>query len=544
MAQSVAIVGAGVSGLASIKCCLDEGLVPTCFERTDGIGGLWQFTETPQKGRLSVYRSVVSNTSKEMTCFSDFPFPKDCPNYLHHSALLEYLNAFAEHFHLLDYIRFKTTVRSIRKHPLFTATGQWIVDTETNGQCASAVFDAVMVCSGRYAELNLPLDSFPGIEDFKGQLFHSCEYRDERGLGGKNVVIVGAANSAGDIAVEISRVAAKVYLSTRSGTWVLSRVSDAGWPFDMVFTTRFNNLMEKLLPECIVSRRKTMIFGQWFDHTNYGLIPVKRPWVSITINDELPSCILRGAVVVKPNIKRFTETSAIFEDGTVAENIDVVIFATGYLSSFPFLEDSLCDASKSSCSLYKDIFPPHLETSTLAFIGFIALLGSILPAAELQARWVTRVFKGTCKLPPVSRMINEVAQRKNDQLKKGIPIDQDKVRRNFIPYMDEIGACIGVKPNIPLLFLLDPRLALAILFGPCTSYQYRLIGPGKWDEARSMILTQWDRVLQPMKTRIIDDSPKPALVPHWVTVLGLPTFLGAAILIFKYYYPSWLPKIK
>lgn len=44
MARRVAIVGAGVSGLASVKCCLEEGLQPTCFERSDDLGGLWRFT--------------------------------------------------------------------------------------------------------------------------------------------------------------------------------------------------------------------------------------------------------------------------------------------------------------------------------------------------------------------------------------------------------------------------------------------------------------------------------------------------------------------
>lgn len=44
MARRVAIVGAGASGLVSIRCCLQEGLEPTCFERTDDLGGLWRFT--------------------------------------------------------------------------------------------------------------------------------------------------------------------------------------------------------------------------------------------------------------------------------------------------------------------------------------------------------------------------------------------------------------------------------------------------------------------------------------------------------------------
>lgn len=118
----------------------------------------------------------------------------------------------------------------------------------------------------------------------------------------------------------------------------------------------------------------------------------------VIINDELPSCILCGSVIIKPNVKRFTETSAIFEDGTVEENIDVVIFTTGYAASFLFLEESVRNVCKSSTSLYKQVFPPHLQKPTLAFIGFISVTGSILPIVELQARWVTRVFNGKANL--------------------------------------------------------------------------------------------------------------------------------------------------
>lgn len=50
MPKKVAIVGAGVSGLTSTKCCLDEGLEPTCFESSDDIGGVWRFTVSWSKG--------------------------------------------------------------------------------------------------------------------------------------------------------------------------------------------------------------------------------------------------------------------------------------------------------------------------------------------------------------------------------------------------------------------------------------------------------------------------------------------------------------
>uniref|UniRef100_A0A8D2LAI8 Flavin-containing monooxygenase n=1 Tax=Varanus komodoensis TaxID=61221 RepID=A0A8D2LAI8_VARKO len=519
MVRRVAVVGAGVSGLASVKCCLDEGLEPTCFERSDGIGGVWRFTEIPEKGRTSVYRSVITNTSKEMTCFSDFPFPEDWPNYMHHSSLLQYLKDYAEQFHLLDHIHFQTTVCSIRKHPDFTATGQWLVCTETNGLLESAVFDAVMVCSGRYKDLNFPLGSFPGIENFKGRYMHSWEYRDPKGTEGKNVLVIGAGNTGGDVAVELSHTAAKVFLSTRTGTWVLSRISRAGWPFDMAFSTRLSGIIQKLLPaELILKRMLPRICNRWFNHENYGLVPSQRPWLSVIVNDELPSCILRGAVVVKPNVRRFTEAAAIFEDGTVEENIDLVVFATGYAASFPFLEESVHDVCKRSVSLYKQVFPPQLERPTLAFIGFIAVTGSILPAAELQARWVTRVFNGSNKLPTVKKMMRAVAKQEKELLKKNIP--SDKARSGYVVYMDDIASCFGVKPNMTLLFLSDPKLALSVLFGPCTSYQYRLNGPGKWHKAREKILTQWDRVLKPLKTRVVDASPRHPKAPCWLKVLA------------------------
>lgn len=44
MGKTVAIVGAGISGLAAIRCCLEEGLEPTCFERSNDVGGLWKFS--------------------------------------------------------------------------------------------------------------------------------------------------------------------------------------------------------------------------------------------------------------------------------------------------------------------------------------------------------------------------------------------------------------------------------------------------------------------------------------------------------------------
>lgn len=59
MAKKVAVIGAGVSGISSIKCCVDEDLEPTCFERSDGIGGLWKFTVRGSHPLISISHDLA-----------------------------------------------------------------------------------------------------------------------------------------------------------------------------------------------------------------------------------------------------------------------------------------------------------------------------------------------------------------------------------------------------------------------------------------------------------------------------------------------------
>nr|XP_054494169.1 dimethylaniline monooxygenase [N-oxide-forming] 4-like isoform X3 [Agelaius phoeniceus] len=477
-----------------------------------------------------------------MSCFSDFPFPEDFPNYLPHSLVLEYLRMYARHFDLLRHIRLQTTVLSVRKCPDFSTSGRWEVVTESRGVRESHVFDAVMVCTGHYQEPYLPLASFPGIESrFKGQYLHSWEYRDVQAFRGKRVLVLGIGNTGGDLSVELSRVAEKVFLSTRSHTWVVSRVSDHGFPLDMVSTTRFNSLLDWLLPSALTRRIKFRKFNSWFNHTNYGLASSKSSKFKMIINEELPFCLLSGTVVLKPNVKEFTESSAVFEDGTTEGNIDVVLFATGYNFSFPFLEESVGGTIHDNRSLYNCIFPPQLEQPTLAIIGLIQLTGSIMVGSEMQARWVTGVFAGWNKLPPPSRMMAEVLKRK--PAVKRNPSERENLKMSFISYVDKIAACAGVKPSVLRLLLTDPQLGLAIFFGPCSPYQYRLQGRGSWSGARAAILTQWQRSLRPLRTRMLGDSSSSSWGWSWMCLLALPAALTAAWLCSKHPQPGWSPRL-
>lgn len=72
---------------------------------------------------------------------------------------------------------------------------------------------------------------------------------------------------------------------------------------------------------------------------------------------------------------------------------------------------------------------------------------------------------------------------------------------DFVSYMDELAGLIGARPSLPWLFFTDYQLYRRVLWGPVTAYQYRLMGPGKWEGARTAIFTQFDRMNQALKTR-------------------------------------------
>ncbi|XP_076009748.1 dimethylaniline monooxygenase [N-oxide-forming] 2-like [Genypterus blacodes] len=524
MARRVAVIGGGSSGLVCIKSCVEEGLEPVCFESSDGIGGLWRFKESPDPDRGSIYHSLVVNTSKEMMCYSDFPMPADYPNYMPHSQLLQYFKLYAEHFDLLRYIQFQTTVKSVRQRADFACSGQWdVVTINSDGEEERQIFDGVLVCSGLYTRPYLPLQDFPGHEQFPGMCYHSWQYKDADALRGKRVVVVGIGNSGGDIAVEISRSAKKTFVSTRQGAWVLSRMSNGGLPLDMVMLTRFNKTLIQMLPKSITNWAAERALNHKCDHRFYGLMPKyrlldRRPLV----NDDLPLRILQGAVVLKTNLKGFQGSGVVFEDDTVEESIDAVVFCTGYHVNLPFLPPDLCEGPGGEFTLYKKVFVASLERPSLAIMGLFQAKGPILPIVELQARWAVRVFSGLSHLPPKEKMISDFEADRKRYMKTFRCPRKATLQVDNIPYMDFLAEEIGARPNILRLLLRDPGLGLKVFLGPCTPYQYRLTGSGRWAGAREAILTQWDRVAQPFRTRMVPEPEcrRPVLLSPWLLALS------------------------
>lgn len=290
-------------------------------------------------------------------------------------------------------------------------------------------------------------------------------------------------------------------MSTRSGSWIFPRVGPHGIPMDYALLRRYITLFQEFLPISISSKYIEIFFlNQKFNHDLYNLRPqyhvlCKDP----SVNDHLPSRLLTGSVILKKNIKYFTEKGVMFEGEDTITEVDAVIMATGYQWYFPFLEDDIVTTENDGrVNLYKCMWSPNLKHQTLAFIGFVLPFGPGFPLGEIQCRWVAQVFAGNLKLPSKEIMMEEVVKRHEENVKRYRPGDKMSIRVDFIPYMDDIASQFGAKPNLWKMLITDPVLFKACAFGPSLSYQYRLQGPHKWKGARNAILGANERMKTPL----------------------------------------------
>ena len=390
------MIGAGISGLTTVKMLRDYGIDVVCFEASDRIGGNWAF-DNPN-GSSSAYRSLHIDTSKHQLSFRDFPMPEEFPDFPHHSQIKQYLDDYAEAFDLLRSIEFETRVMHAERLP----EGGWELTTagaDGTGPTESHLFDALVVGNGHHWDPRFA--DFPG--EFTGEMIHSHAYIDPwtpLHLMDKRILVVGLGNSAADIAVELSSKVMRneVTLSTRSSAWIVPKYI-AGKPADKYFAT-FPYLPYSWQRK-VIQTMQPMSAGR---PESYGLPKPNHKFFEAhpTQSVELPLRLGSGDVTAKGDIERLDGRTVHFADGTSAE-FDVIIQATGYNTTFPFFDPEFLSADEHNhVPLYKRMFTPGVED--LAFVGFAQATPTLFPFVEAQARLVAAWAAGLYRTPPVEEM--------------------------------------------------------------------------------------------------------------------------------------------
>ncbi len=427
-AEEVCIIGAGSSGIVAAQVLKAQGVPFDCFEKGSQVGGNWRYEN--DNGMSSAYRSLHINTSRRVMAFKTLPMPDRFPDYPNHFQMAEYFDEYVDHFGLRELISFRTEVVGVEP-----VEGEWEVAVEdADGKRESRRYRSVVVANGHHWDPRWPEPAFAGAEDFDGEQVHAHHYREPDVLPGKRVLVLGIGNSAVDIAVESSRIADRTFLATRRGAYVLPKYIN-GKPIDEV-TNPFISMLPLSVQRFFTTR--ALGIASAADPTAYGLPKPDHKLFEAhpTVSSELLPRLGHGDIAVKPNIDRFVGGRTVrFVDGS-EEEIDLVVYCTGYKISFPFFRPEVFSAPDNRLPLYRRV--ASVDRAGLYFIGFIQPLGPIMPLAEAQCEWVADLLRERVSLPPAVEMRREIEDEERKMRKRFVASKRHTVEVDFYPYLREI----------------------------------------------------------------------------------------------------------
>src|SRR3954452_20199047 len=418
---SVALIGAGSSGIAVAKALHERGVPFDCFEASDRVGGNWVFGNS--NGMSAAYRDLHINTSRDRMEYSDFPMPKDYPDYPHHAQIASYFDAYVDHFGFRDKIQFRTKVERVAR----LDGGGYAVTTDDR---RTRRYDAVLVANGHHWDARWPEPAFEGSDTFEGEQIHAHSYVDNSIFEGRNAVVLGMGNSAMDIAVESSYVAENTYLAARRGAWIVPKYV-FGRPTDQL----------KNDPRVPFKIRQwfmhKLITSQTGDLTRYGLPEPDHKFGEAhpTVSGRILDRIQHGRVTPKPNIRRLDGRFVEFTDGSRVE-ADVIVYCTGYKITFPFFDEDFVSAPDNHIELFRRVFHPAYPD--LAFVGLLQPLGAIMPLAEAQGQWLADYLKGEYALPSQEEIAADIAADQKAMRKRYVASKRHTIQVDFDDYLFDL----------------------------------------------------------------------------------------------------------
>lgn len=314
----VLVIGAGQAGLATAHALRATRLSHLLLEAGDHAGGAWPH----------YYDSLTLFSPARFCSLPGLPMPGDPGRYPTRDEAVGYLRSYAEQ--LGAPVRTGARVATVR----VASGGGFEVELVGGEQLRSR---AVVAATGGFGNPHVP--GLPGMGEYGGRLLHVAAYRRPESFAGQRVVVVGAGNSAIQVAHELAQVA-DVTLASR-GPLGLRRQRPLG--VDLHYWVAWSGLDR--LP---VGRRAGSSVGVLDDGTYAAALAAGRP-------------------EHRPMFTSFTRDGVRWADGT-AEPVDAVVLATGYRPDLGYLPRP---------ALAPDGWPEHRRgvSSTVPGLGFVGLPG-------------------------------------------------------------------------------------------------------------------------------------------------------------------------
>jgi dimethylaniline monooxygenase (N-oxide forming) len=414
----IAVVGAGISGIAAASTLKKNGFVPVVFEKHEKIGGVWA-TAYPDVRLQNIYTQYH---------LSDFDWSFQPELHPTGEQVMRYLSEAVQHLKL-D-IRLEHQALEMKERQ-----DGWLVRYKNREGIHEEAFAFVLLAAGQYIDgKNTP--QFMDQEQFKGKIITERDITSLDEFNGKRVVVVGYGKSALDMATLAAERSAQVHHVFREANWLIPEWI-LGAHFTYALFTRFGNVMmtswaQPTAAERFLHKNLSFVISSFWDfiqsivlfqlkRTGRGkdqaaqerlktLIPEHKILMDFRSSGALGPenyypLVAEGKILpYRSEIECFSYDSVQLKNGLVIP-CDVVVLSTGYLTpTFPFLPDhyrAWLEGEKDGPQLYRHILHPHIPR--LAFAGFNH--GYMhAPSVEIGTQWLCAYLRGELALPSVEQM--------------------------------------------------------------------------------------------------------------------------------------------
>ncbi|KAH8588038.1 hypothetical protein B0O99DRAFT_640222 [Bisporella sp. PMI_857] len=357
----IAIIGAGLTGVAAASHCVGHGFDVQIFEAgpKKQLGGIWSRVNN------------ISGLQIHSIMYRFHPSIRWNGGYPNRQQIVIQITELWKRYGLDSKTHFDTRVEKVYQD----GQGRWIINETSFGS-----FDGIIAAVGTCGEKKNP--HIPGMEKFKGEIYHSSELTGKKAKTKKMIVIGGGASAVEALEFAIHEEADKTYILARSDKWIIPR----------------NPIINMLLSfnifggETIFSWIPELLLKKFFYRDLEDLAPTEKglftgtPMVSSDVMDKIRSSQaewLRGDILgfTEDGIKFNHRGKGVPANGPGREKIikaDMVVMATGFdRPSLNFLPEDSFSEPYNPPNWYLQTFPPEHVSVTAINCTYINAIGSV-----------------------------------------------------------------------------------------------------------------------------------------------------------------------
>ncbi|WP_320819280.1 NAD(P)/FAD-dependent oxidoreductase [Thalassolituus sp.] len=402
------IIGAGFGGIGMAIQLKKSGKSDfQIWEKASDFGGCW---------RDNTYPGAACDVPSHLYSYSFAPKKNWQYRFARQPEILSYIQQCAQQYQLISHLRFDHGVRSAA----FDKQQQlWVIEAENGNKITTRY---LMTATG---QLNRPLiPSISGLDTFKGEHFHSAQWRHDIDLTGKTVAVIGTGASAIQFVPEITKIAAQVTLFQRSAPYVLPKPDRAYKPWEHTLLKWVPGLQK-------LSRVKTylqyesrvlgfrfhehlmkIMAGQW---ARYMKSQIKDPELRSALTPNYPMGCKRILLannyyetMKRENVSLCSHGIKSVNDSGIIDNngqhhpVDVIIYATGFKATEFLVPITITGTNGESLhDVWKNGAEAYFGINVQGFPNLFMLYGpntnlghnSIIYMLESQFRYILSAIK-------------------------------------------------------------------------------------------------------------------------------------------------------